>query len=225
MKTEKTRNGKRRGTLWIRSGLMLIAAALFLVSYNLYGQWRAEQTVRKLLSELEESIPEETNEKTGKESGIKQGSPAEKDKDIEIPDYILNPDMEMPVKKINGLDCIGILRIPSLKLKLPVISQWSYSLLKSAPCCYCGSVYRNNLVIAAHNYASHFGNLKYLQEGDAVTFTDTDGNLFRYQVAEKEILKPSATEEMQSGDWDLTLFTCTIGGQSRVTIRCQRSEI
>jgi sortase A len=25
---------------------------------------------------------------------------------------------------------------------------------------------------------------------------------------------------MESGDWDLTLFTCTTGGQSRITVRC-----
>ena len=26
-------------------------------------------------------------------------------------------------------------------------------------------------------------------------------------------------EGIESGNWDLTLFTCTVGGQSRVTIR------
>ena len=27
-------------------------------------------------------------------------------------------------------------------------------------------------------------------------------------------------EEMAAGDWDLTLFTCTLGGQARLTLRC-----
>jgi sortase A len=31
-------------------------------------------------------------------------------------------------------------------------------------------------------------------------------------------------EEMESDEWDLTLFTCTIGGKSRVTIRCERVQ-
>ena len=30
---------------------------------------------------------------------------------------------------------------------------------------------------------------------------------------------------MEAGDWDLTLFTCTIGGQTRVTIRLERVEV
>jgi sortase A len=28
--------------------------------------------------------------------------------------------------------------------------------------------------------------------------------------------------DMQSGDWDFTLFTCTKGGAQRVTVRCSR---
>ena len=27
---------------------------------------------------------------------------------------------------------------------------------------------------------------------------------------------------MEEGDWDLTLFTCTIGGKTRITVRCAR---
>ncbi len=30
-------------------------------------------------------------------------------------------------------------------------------------------------------------------------------------------------EEMENGDWDLTLFTCAWGGRSRVAVRCIRS--
>ena len=37
-----------------------------------------------------------------------------------------------------------------------------------------------------------------------------------------EILQPTAVEEMTSGDYDLTLFTCTYGGATRFTVRCLR---
>ena len=100
--------------------------------------------------------------------------------------------------------------------------NWSYPKLRKAPCRYSGSVYTGNLILAGHNYASHFGNLKKLWEKDTVLFTDMDGHVFCYEVAEQEILKPSDTEAMEEGDWDLTLFTCTPGGRSRVTVRCVR---
>ena len=87
-----------------------------------------------------------------------------------------------------------------------------------------GSAYTDDLIIAAHNYTRHFGNLKNLEPGDRIIFTDVDGNVFSYEVILRETLMPTAIEEMESGDWDLTLFTCTIGGAYRVTVRCQRAE-
>ena len=136
----------------------------------------------------------------------------------------MEAQMEMPVKTVDGIEIVGILRIPALELELPIISQWSYPDLQTAPCRYSGSAYLNNLILCGHNYSSHFGRLKELREGDIITFTDMDGNLFTYEMAERETLMPTSIEEMTSGDWDLTLFTCTVGGQSRVTVRCTLVE-
>lgn len=79
-----------------------------------------------------------------------------------LPESLPDVRREMPVKTINGRDYIGVLSIPSLELELPVISQWDYPALKVAPCRYSGSLYQDNLIICAHNYASHFGKLKEL---------------------------------------------------------------
>lgn len=198
---------KNNGKKLIFLGLLLIAAALCLTAYNLYDGMRAERAANDAVKQLD-AFSSETEPL---------------DESI-IPDYILNPDMEMPVKTINGMDYIGILRIPTLELELPIISEWSYPALKVAPCRYSGSAYQNNLILCGHNYASHFGNLKQLCQGDQLSFTDMDGNTFYFKVVELEILSPTAVEDMESGDWDLTLFTCTIGGQTRVTVRCVAEE-
>ncbi len=126
----------------------------------------------------------------------------------------------MPEETIDGRSYIGVLEIPSLSLQLPVIGSWSYAELREAPCRHAGSAYQKNMVIAGHNYSSHFGNLKNLSQGDTVIFTDVDGNRFHYRVIELETLAPDAVDDLTSGDWNLTLFTCTIGGRSRVTVRC-----
>lgn len=196
-------------------GLLLIAAAIFLTDYNLYDQQRAGKSAREVSDCLKERIPDIEETPFPKE---------EEPERQEVPDYVLNPGMEMPVETVNGKDYIGILSIPKLELELPVISHWNYPSLKIAPCRYHGSAYTGDLIIAGHNYASHFGRLKTLSEGDAVTFTDVDGNVFHYQVSELEILQPFAIEEMESGDWELTLFTCTLGGRTRVTVRCREVE-
>ena len=130
----------------------------------------------------------------------------------------------MPSEEIDGRSYIGVLRLPSLGLELPVLGAWSDSGSRAAPCRYSGSAYLDNMVIAGHNYSGHFGTLKNLAPGDVLSFTDMDGNVFSYTVVELETLPPYAVEEMTSGDWDLTLFTCTVGGQSRLAVRCEHAE-
>lgn len=207
---------RKKGTPLIALGLLLIAAALSLVADNLKESQNARQFGAEVVDLMCETLYSE---------------PAQKDtatidaaEEVVLPDYLRDPEMEMPVQTIDGQDYIGVLSIPALNLELPVISQWSYPGLRVAPCRYQGSAYTDNLIIAAHNYSSHFGNLKTLREGDSIFFVDVRGNAFSYEVAALETLAPTATEEMASGDWDLTLFTCTVGGQSRVTLRCIRGN-
>ena len=126
----------------------------------------------------------------------------------------------MPVEEIEGNGYIGLLEIPALGLSLPVMSEWSYPNLKLAPCRYSGSAYTGNFTIAGHNYSTHFGPIGGLNAGDSITFTDMQGNRFAYEVQVVETLEATAVEDMVSEEWDLTLFTCDLSGESRVTVRC-----
>lgn len=200
------------GKIFTITGLLLFAAALALSVYNLWDGYRAEQSREKLLEEYRD-----------KNQNISDEGEQAEESDGQIPDYQLNPEMEMPeitLEDLDGAACIGVLEIPKIDLKLPVLSEWSYPLLKKAPCRYSGSAYLDNLVIAAHNYRTHFGKLKELETGDEVIFTDAAGNRFEYKVAVVEALTPQSVEDMTSGEWALSLFTCTLDGKNRVTVRC-----
>lgn len=198
----------KRGTFWINLGLLLVAAALFLVGYNLRTAKQAERTAEAVISQMCQALPT---------APVESSPPT-------LPEYLKDPNREMPVQTIDGRDYIGVLSIPALELELPILSGCTYPNLKVAPCRYLGSAYNDSLVIAAHNYSTHFGRLSTLQDGDSVLFTDMEGTVFSYEVVALETLMPTAVEEMATGDWDLTLFTCTLGGQSRVTVRCARIE-
>ena len=194
----------------ICGGLLLIAAALAFTGYNLWEDQRAAQAARQALTAMEAQTAEE-------------GERAPEQPEPSVPEYVLHPDMEMPTVEINGVEYIGTLTIPALGLELPIVSAWSDALLDLAPCRYTGSAYLGDLIIAGHNYRGHFGSLYRLAPGDEVQFTDAAGNVFSYAVSEIQELPGTALEEMEAGDWDLTLFTCTLSRTSRVTIRCQRT--
>ena len=194
----------------ICGGLLLIAAALAFTGYNLWEDQRAAQAARQALAAME--VQTET-----------EGERAPEQPEPSVPEYVLHPDMEMPTVEIDGVEYIRTLTIPALGLELPIVSAWSDALLDLAPCRYTGSAYLGDLIIAGHNYRGHFGSLYRLAPGDEVQFTDAAGNVFSYAVSEIQELPGTALEEMEAGDWDLTLFTCTLSRTSRVTIRCQRT--
>ena len=79
-------------------------------------------------------------------------------------------------------------------------------------------------MIAGHNYKAHFSLIKWLEIGDPIQFIDVLGKEYNYEVVEMEIVQPEEVERMITGDWDLTLFTCTTGGQARMAIRCKLLE-
>ena len=207
----------KRGKLCTALGLLLLLAALGLTAYNLWLDARASMSVDVVLERLTPTLSSRQSELPALSSG-------EALEEAFVPDYVLNPEMAMPEETIDGRNYIGVLDIPALGLSFPIISEWSYDALQIVPCRYSGSAYLDNLVIAGHNYRSHFASLSQLQPGDTVTFTDMDGNVFSYEVSSLETLSPYAISDMTSGDWDLTLFTCTVGGQSRLAIRCDQAE-
>lgn len=129
----------------------------------------------------------------------------------------------LEVKDVDGYPLDGYLTIPSIDLEMAVFDTWNDEYLRMSLCRYYGSPYTDDLVIAGHNYRSSFGKLKDLEQGDEVYFTDMNGNITYYIVMETEVLDGTAVNEMIDGGWDLSLYTCTYGGQSRLTVRCSRT--
>ena len=186
------------GVICVFLGVGCLLSSVGFVVYNRWEDESAEEIAHSLLEDVQDIIDEKT---TGTDDTEK------------IP-------TEMSTVKAHGYDCIGILSVPVLDLELPVLTDWSYEKLKKTPCHYYGTYYEKDFVIAAHNYKSHFGRLSELQTGDIVFFTDVNGVVYYYEVVLLETLPKEATKEMITGGFDLSLYTCTPGGASRVTVRC-----
>lgn len=189
------------GTICMILGTVLILAALSLFLWNRREAEQAGEAAASILPQVVEQIAETAAE------------------DPAPPDPF---DPTMTEVEIDGYLYIGYLSIPALGLELPVMSEWDYTRLNIAPCRYSGSTKTDDLVIAAHNFAQHFGGLSGLSGGEQVIFVDMDNVVSTYTVVSVEILPPTAVEEMTNGEYDLSLYTCTYGGRSRVTVRCDR---
>ena len=206
----------RLGNVLLAAGALFLAAALLLTGSNLVETYQAGQASARLSQAVFSRIESQSQDADSLSQATLAGG------EEETPEHLLNPEMEMPVEEIEGNGYIGLLEIPALELSLPVMSQWSYPNLKLAPCRYSGSAYTGNFTIAGHNYSTHFGPIGGLNAGDSITFTDMQGNRFAYEVQVVETLEATAVEDMVSEEWDLTLFTCDVSGESRITVRCLR---
>lgn len=207
----------KAGVLCIVAGVLLMLGSLGFYFFNQKEDAQAQTAVRQVIPQLVERIQESTEV----ESGFNQEAFSQ----LQIPTELLTEeDKAMTEVEIDGYLYIGYVSIPVLELDLPVMSSWSYPQLSISPCRYTGSVRGEDLVLMGHNYVSHFGKLSNLQLGDVVRFTDMDGAVIEYAVVGKDLLPAAAVEEMTSGDFDLTLFTCNYSGKSRVTIYCDRTD-
>lgn len=193
-------------------GTALLIAALALFMNN-------EQESSQAGKASSEAMPQVVSEIYDRHQDALEQTPA---KESDGSSSVLE-NKKMSVVLVEGYGYIGFVGIPSLGLELPVMDKWDMERLKLSPCRYWGDMYTGDLVVMAHNYNSHFGKLSQLKAGDSVTFTDMDGFTANYEVVAVEILDAMASREMTSGEFDLTLFTCTFGGENRVTVRCDRT--
>ncbi len=191
------------GAVCMTLGTVLLISALTLFLWNRVESNRAEQSSMEVIPLIKDTIADNEEQAT-----------------IDPSDFVSSEKKQMTEAEVNGYDYIGYLSIPSQGLELPVMSQWDYDRLKLAPCRYSGTTAEENLVIIAHNYPSHFGNLDQLKFTDSVRFTDMNGAITAYKVVSVDVVPPTSAEEVVAGDFDLALVTCTYSGKTRLVVYC-----
>ena len=141
------------GVICVLLGVVLLLAALGLYGYNRWEDAQAGAEAQTVVQDLQEKVVEQTQSAAS--------APA-------IDTSSLDP--ELPVVELDGYEYVGTVSIPAIGIDLPVMSEWSYPKLKISPCRQFGSSRTDDLVIAAHNYESHFGKIGTLALGDERPF-------------------------------------------------------
>lgn len=200
----------KRGSVWIVLGLLLLLGAAGLSLYNVHLEAEAGKQSDAVAMELVSVLSQ-----TPQKAPVRNPS-------SEYGDFLMDEEPE-PVE-LDGRYYMGMITFPTLGLQLPVQHEWSYENLRVSPCRMTGGILSEDLVILAHNYRTHFGPLNQISVGDEVSIMTLDGGVYVYKVSAKEVVEPTAVESVTSGEWPLTLFTCTLGGQTRFVVRCDWVE-
>jgi len=213
------------GIICILLGICLLAGALVLVICNENQSNSAQHMAEEYLPQILERIPEHNaTEDKAPINPPQVSSPEGEVGNTSVPENVhdkYNSFAEnMLVTHIDGYSFVGCISIPKLNIELPVASETSKSMLKKFPCRFSGSPKTSDLVVGAHNYDSHFGNISSLQQGDEIIFTDMEGNVWRYTVSYSEILLPNDVQSLSESGCPLSIYTCNYDGSKRIVVRC-----
>lgn len=206
---------KRVGIAFLVTGAALLIAALLLFLHNEREDALAGEAAGTALSAIQEAIDE-------KSIPPMLDLPGEDTEETEATEETIPEPTELTVVNIDGHDYIGYISIPNFELELPVMADWSMEKLQIAPCLQYGSPLTDDAVIAGHNYKQHFRALHEIEKGEYLTFTDMTGYTIAYNVVDVKTIDPRSVYEVINSEYDLTLYTCTNGGASRVIVSCNR---
>lgn len=184
-------------------GISLIVVSGIITINNNYEDNKAKDNSNDVLKGIKSNIEENTTNNSNTSNNVVKTT--KKDNTLEV----------------DGNKYIGIITIPTLNIELPIMSDYSESKLKIAPCLYYGIIY-DKLIICAHSYKSHFGTLSKLSQNDKIIITNIYGENIIYEVLEIEVLDSNDIEKMIDTEFDLTLYTCTNDGMKRITVRANK---
>lgn len=122
---------------------------------------------------------------------------------------------------------IGIVNVPKINVKYPIIEETSEALLKVSICKFWGpnANEMGNLCLVGHNYKNSrfFSKVPTLVCGDIVEVTDLDGKTVQYEAYDIYTVDPSdtrCTSQLTQGKREITLITCTDDTKQRVVVKC-----
>lgn len=224
-----SRNRRRRpvGIILIAVGILALTGAAAWFARNVAEDISADRFSRQTVEKIQHMM--QTEPTGAADNAVEDKRNASGEAADEVLDARL---IEMQTYVIEGVPYIGMLEIPSASLVLPVCSEWSYDNLSDSPCRYCGSYFTNDMVVCAHDFGSHFRAIRSLDIGDSVYFTPVGGQKIQYLVSNVETVAPTDIDKMVvntkpdgSGHlWDMTLFTCNFGGQTRCAVRLEKVQ-
>lgn len=139
-----------------------------------------------------------------------------------------NEENKQELIKVDGYDVEGIIEIPKIDIKYPIVSTTSDEAMKVAITKFWGTKINDigNYTMAGHNYknGTMFGKTKYLEIGDRIKMTDLQLNTVEYEVFKIYTIDPddvTCIESVEPNTREITLITCTNGHKNRLITKAR----
>jgi len=128
----------------------------------------------------------------------------------------------------NGYDVVGIIEIPSINIKYPIINKTNDTTMKYSITKFSGGEINSigNFTVAGHNNlnGTMFGKIKRLKIGDQIKMTDLYNNTVTYEIFDIYSVDPndvSCLESVDENTREVTLITCTNGHLNRLITKAR----
>ncbi len=127
-------------------------------------------------------------------------------------------DNTMSTLSIDGVDFVGLLEIPRYGSALPVCADWGA--LSKYPCRFYGSIYDRTMQIGGTSQEGQYDFYREISVGDAIYFTDIEGNRYAYTVTDVRYEKSADQAALQREESALTLFIKNVYAFEYIIIFC-----
>ena len=135
----------------------------------------------------------------------------------------------LPELEFKGYKVEGIIEIPKINIKYPIIDHTNEETMKVSITKFWGPQANEigNYTVAGHNNkdGTMFGKTKYLQIGDKIKLTNLKNETLEYEVFKIYSIDPddvSCVESVESGTREITLITCTNGHKNRLVTKARQ---
>ena len=177
------------------TGLCLLVIAVLLPFIWQWGAWSSEEKMQEYVNTIRTLIPEP-------QSAIPEA----------------RRDNTMPILSLHGTDFVGLLEIPRYGSALPVCANWGK--ISKHPCRLYGSVYNRTLQIGGTSQKGQYDFYREISAGDAVYFTDMEGNRYAYSVTDIRYERHADQTALQREEAALILFVKNIYAFEYIVIFC-----
>ena len=135
----------------------------------------------------------------------------------------------LPELEFKGYKIEGIIEIPKINIKYPIIDHTNEETMKVSITKFWGPQANEigNYTVAGHNNkdGTMFGKTKYLQIGDKIKLTNLKNETIEYEIFKIYSIDPddvSCVESVENGTREITLITCTNRHKNRLVTKARQ---